>query len=121
MIAVRRLLFIAAITGAGLVGGAVGAATLIPASAATVGIGTALHAVASPSPTSNESAAHEAGETAAQEAAEANGHPGGGPGGPGHGPGNCSNETSAHETTETAAQEAAESKTACPSPPAKTP
>ena len=59
----------------------------------------------SPSPRSNETAAHEQNETAAQEAAENNGtfHPGG-PGGH-HGP---SNETPEHEATESAAQEAAE-------------
>jgi len=65
--------------------------------------------VASPSPgpfKSNETTAHEAGESAAQEAAENNGtfRPGG-PGGPGGGP---SNETAAHEATESAAREAGE-------------
>ena len=59
-------------------------------------------ASASPSPRSNETAAHEKNETAAREAAENNGtfHPGGQ-----RGP---SNETAAHEATESAAQEAAE-------------
>jgi len=64
---------------------------------------------ASPSPgpfKSNETPAHETGESAAQETAESNGtfRPGG-PGGPGGGP---SNETAAHEASESAAREAAE-------------
>jgi len=81
-------------------GGVLGAtvlarSTVTPASAAL--------AAASPSPTSNEAATHETGETAAQETAENNGtaHLGG----PGSGP---SNETAAHEATESAAREAAE-------------
>ena len=66
----------------------------------------------SPTPRSNEAAAHEAGESAAQEAAENNGtaHFGGG-----HPCGGHSNEDAAHEKAETAAQEAAENA-ACPTP-----
>lgn len=62
-------------------------------------------AAPSPAPAfqSNETAAHEQGESAAQETAENNGtfHPGGGPNG-------MSNEASAHEAGETAAEEASE-------------
>lgn len=89
-------------------GGVAGAAFV-----ASGGIGPAISALAataspSPSPHSNETAAHEKNESAAQEAAENNGtfHPGG-PGGPGghRGP---SNESASHEAGESAAQEAGE-------------
>lgn len=98
-----RVILLASVVAAAMIFGGVMGATVLarmnytPASAAL--------AAASPSPTpkSNEAAAHEAGESAAQEAAENNGtarH-----GGPGAGP---SNEDPAHEAGETAAQEAAE-------------
>jgi len=98
----RVILFASVVAAAMVFGGVLGATVLArtnltPASAAL--------AAASPSPTprSNEAAAHEAGESAAQEAAENNGtarHAG-----PGAGP---SNEDPAHEAAESAAQEAAE-------------
>lgn len=99
------LTYAVAVGGALLLGGVAGAAFV-----ASGGIGPAVSALAattspSPSPHSNESPAHERGESAAREAAENNGtfHPGA-PGGH-HGP---SNESPAHEAGETAAQEAAE-------------
>ena len=96
----RIILFASVVAAAMVFGGVLGATALArlnytPASAAL--------AAASPTPASNEAAAHEAGESAAQETAENNGtarH-----GGPGAGP---SNEDAAHEAGETAAQEAAE-------------
>lgn len=105
---IRTLVFASSVVGAMAIGGVLGAtvlakSTLTPVSAAAT--------AASPSPSpgsfkSNESTAHEAGESAAQEAAENNGtfHPGG-PGGPG---GGQSNESAAHEAGESAAREAAE-------------
>jgi hypothetical protein len=107
----RVLLFASVVAAAMVFGGVLGAtvlarSTITPANAAL--------AAASPSPTSNEAAAHETGETAAQETAENNGTarpggPGGHPcGGPGH-----SNETSTHETGESASIEASENA-ACP-------
>ena len=104
----RAIVFASVIAAAMLFGGVLGAtafarSTLTPALAALT--------AASPTPSSNEATAHEAGESAAQEAAENNGtaHHGGRPCG-GH-----SNEDAAHEKAETAAQEAAEN-TACPTP-----
>jgi hypothetical protein len=105
----RSTLTYAIAVGSALALGGVAGATFV----ASGGIGPAVSALAataspSPSPHSNESAAHEKGESAAQEAAENNGtfRPGG-PGGPGghHGP---SNESPTHEAGESAAQEAAE-------------
>jgi len=107
----RVLVFASVVAAAMIFGGILGATafargTLTPAFAAL--------AAASPTPSSNEATAHEAGESAAQEAAENNGtahH--GGPGG--HPCGGHSNEDAAHEKAETAAQEAAENA-ACPTP-----
>jgi len=107
----RVLVFASVVAAAMIFGGVLGATafargTLTPAFAAL--------AAASPTPSSNEATAHEAGESAAQEAAENNGtahH--GGPGG--HPCGGHSNEDAAHEKAETAAQEAAENA-ACPTP-----
>ncbi len=107
----RVILFASVIAAAMVFGGVLGAtvlahSNLTPAFAAPL-------AATSPSPTphSNESAAHEAGESAAQEAAENNGtfRPGGHPCG-GH-----ANEDATHEKAETAAQEAAENAP-CPTP-----
>ena len=97
----RVILFASVVAAAMVFGGVLGAtvlahSTLTPANAAPL-------AATSPSPQSNEAAAHESGETAAQETAENNGtarHAG-----PGSGP---SNETAAHEAGESAAREAAE-------------
>lgn len=103
------LTYVIAVGSALALGGVAGAAFV-----ASGGIGPAVSALAatatpSPSPHSNETAAHEKNESAAQEAAENNGtfHPGGPGAGPGghHGP---SNESPTHEAGETAAQEAAE-------------
>jgi hypothetical protein len=94
------------VIGAALVLGVVLGVTALASGGSALAHGTFLAAASpSPSPRSNESAAHEKSESAAREAAENNGtfHPGG-PGGH-HGP---SNETPAHEATESAAQEAAE-------------
>jgi hypothetical protein len=98
----RVLLFASVIAAAMVFGGVLGATVL---ARSTVSPASAALAAASPSPTpkSNEAAAHETGETAAQETAENNGTAR--PGGPGNGP---SNETAPHEATESAAREAAE-------------
>jgi len=110
----HTLLIASAIAAAMVVAG------VVAVSAAGFAGATNFLAAASPTPSpgafkSNETAAHEAGESAAQETAENNGtfRPGGpgGPGGPGH-----SNETSAHEAGETAAQEAAENARATATP-----
>jgi hypothetical protein len=94
----RSLVFGSVVVASMIFGGVISATVFANVSAAS-----------SPSPgpfKSNETAAHEAGESAARETAENNGtfRPGG-PGGPGGGP---SNETAAHEATESAAREAAE-------------
>lgn len=103
----RTLLFAAAIVAAMFAGGVVGGTAL--ARTAVTQVDAAL-AAASPSPTpkSNESAAHEAGESAAQEQAENNGtfRPGGG----------HPNEDPAHEAGESAAREAAENAGATATP-----
>ena len=93
------------VLGAALVLGVLLGVTALANGGAASGNGFLAAASASPSPRSNETAAHEKNETAAREAAENNGtfHPGG-PGGQ-RGP---SNETASHEATESAAQEAAE-------------
>ena len=96
----RVLLFASVVAAAMVFGGVLGATVL---ARSTVTPANAALAAASPSPTSNEAAAHETGETAAQETAENNGTAR--PGGPGNGP---SNETAAHEASEPAAREAAE-------------
>lgn len=105
----RIILFASVVAAAMVFGGVLGATVL-----ARTTLNSAL-AAASPSPgfQSNESAAHEQGETPAQEAAENNGtfRPGAG----GHPCGGHSNEDAAHEKSETAAQEAAENA-ACPTP-----
>ena len=98
----RVFVFASVVAGAMAFGGVLGATVLAHSNFSPAN---AVFAASSPSPTpkSNEAAAHEAGETAAQEAAENNGtahH-----GGPGSGP---SNESAAHEAGESAAQEAAE-------------
>jgi hypothetical protein len=95
------LVFASVVAAAMIFGGVLGATFLAKSTVTPVN---AAQAVASASPTSNEAAAHEAGEGAAQEAAENNGtaRPAGAPhSGP-------SNETPAHEAGESAAQEAAE-------------
>jgi hypothetical protein len=102
----RVLIFGAAVAAAMIFGGVVGATVLGKTTLTSV---SAAITAASPSPgpfKSNETTAHEAGESAAQETAENNGtfRPAG-PGGPGGGP---SNEAAAHEATESAAREAAE-------------
>jgi hypothetical protein len=96
----RILLFGSLVAAAMIFGGFIGAtvlakSTLTPASAAA--------AAASPAPTfkSNETAAHEKGETATREAAENSGQRPGGTGG-------HPNENATHEAGETAAREAAE-------------
>lgn len=103
----RRLIFgsvvVASMIFSGVVSATVFAKTSLPFNVS------AASSAASPSPgpfKSNETAAHESGESVAQETAENNGtfRPGG-PGGPGGGP---SNETAAHEATESAARESAE-------------
>jgi hypothetical protein len=106
----RGLIFGSVVVGSMIFGGVV-SATVFANSGSQFNVNAASSA-ASPSPgpfKSNETAAHEKGESAAQETAENNGtfRPGGpgGPGGPGAGP---SNETPAHEATESAAREAAE-------------
>ena len=103
----RTLLFGSGMAAAMILGGVVGAtvlakSTLTPASAA---------AAASPAPTfkSNETAAHEKGETAAQESAENSGVR---PAGPGSG---HPNENATHEAGESAAREAAETAGVKPS------
>lgn len=98
----RLFVFASVVAAAMALGGVLGATVLAHSNFSPAN---AVLAASSPSPTpkSNEAAAHEAGETAAQEAAENNGtarH-----GGPGSGP---SNEAAAHEAGESAAQEAAE-------------
>ena len=95
----RTLVFASTVAGAMLFGGVVGATVLAHSPLSNVNAATPA-AAASPSPKSNEAAAHETGETAAQETAENNGtaHHGGGP----------SNESAAHEATESPAREAAE-------------
>ena len=93
------LVLASVIAAAMIFGGVVGATFLAKTTLTSVN---AAQAAASPSPTpkSNEDAAHEAAETPAEEAAENNGTRGPGGGHP--------NETAAHEAAETAAQEAAE-------------
>src|SRR5260370_36856903 len=95
-------------------------AGVVAVSAAGLAGATMFLAATSPTPgpgafKSNETSAHEAGESAARETAEHNGtfHPGGpgGPGGPGH-----SNEASTHETGETAAPRAADNASATATP-----
>jgi hypothetical protein len=98
-----RVILFASVVAAAMVFGGVLGATLLAHSGLTPASAVFAASSPSPSPQSNESAAHEAGESAAQEAAENNGTahhsgPGGGP----------SNEDPAHEAGETAAQEAAE-------------
>ncbi len=114
----RSFVFAFAIVAAMFFGGLFGAVALAhsvtPASAAL----TATTPSPAPGFRSNETPAHEAGESASREAAENNGtfHPGGfgmGPGG--HPCGGHSNEDPTHEKSETAAQEAAENA-ACPAP-----
>jgi len=100
-----RTLFFGAVVVASMIFGGVISATVFAKTSLPFNVNAAVTA-ASPSPgsfKSNETAAHEAGESAAQEAAENNGtfHPGG----PGGGP---SNESAAHEASESAAREAAE-------------
>jgi len=94
----RTLLLGSAVAASMLVGGVIGATVLAKSTLSPVNA--APFAAASPTPKSNEVAAHEAAETPAQEAAENNGtaRPGGG----------HPNETAAHEAAETPAQEAAE-------------
>jgi len=103
----RKVTFGAVVVASMIFGGVI-SATVFAKTSLPFNVNAAVTA-ASPSPgsfKSNETAAHEAGESAAQEAAENNGtfHPGG-PGGPGRGP---SNESAAHEASESAAREAAE-------------
>jgi len=103
----RSLIFGSVVVASMIFGGVI-SATVFAKTSLPFNVNAAVTA-ASPSPTpfkSNETPAHENGESAAQEAAENNGtfHPGG-PGGPGGGP---SNETPAHEATESAAREASE-------------
>jgi hypothetical protein len=114
----RVILFASVVTAALVVGGLAGvAAAGMNLSAGATPL--AALAASSPSPTfhSNESAAHEAGESAAQEQAENNGtlHPRGAGFSGGHPCGGHSNEDATHEKSETAAQEAAENA-ACPTP-----
>src|SRR5256885_13964846 len=112
----RIILFASVVAAAMVFGGVLGATALArlnytPASAAL--------AAASPTPSSNEATAHEAGESAAQEAAENNGtahH--GGPGG--HPCGGHANEDAGHEKAETAAHEAG-ANAACPTPDTRRP
>lgn len=112
-----RVILFASVVGAALIfGGVVGAtvaarSTLLPASAALMA------ASPSPTPKSNETPSHEAGESSSQEAAENNGtfHPGG-PGGGffnGHPCGGHSNEDATHEKGESSSVEASENA-ACP-------
>jgi len=111
----RLILFGSVVAAALVFGGVVGAAAAHSTFSPGASVLAALSA-ASPSPSSNENATHEAGESAAQEQAENNGtfHPGG-PGVGGHPCGGHSNEDATHEKSETAAQEAAENA-ACPTP-----
>jgi len=84
------LVFASVVAAAMIFGGVLGATFLAKSTLTNVN---AAQSAASPSPTSNEATAHEAGESAAQEAAENNGtaRPGGGAG-VGH-----PNEDPAHE------------------------
>lgn len=113
-----RVILFGSIVAAAMIFGAVLGATAFASGTLTQASAALAATSPSPTPKSNESAAHEAGESAAQEAAENNGtarH--GGPGG--HPCGGHSNEDAAHEKAETAAQEAAENA-ACPTPTAAT-
>jgi hypothetical protein len=95
------------------VGGVVSASVMAASSGGIPAI-TSVFAATSPAttPKSNETAAHEKGESAAREAAENSGTFR--PDGPGPGPGH-SNETSAHEAGEPAAREATENSGTPPS------
>jgi hypothetical protein len=98
-----RVLLFASVVAAAMVFGGVLGATVLARNTVTPAIAAFAAASPSPTPKSNEAAAHETGETAAQETAENNGtaHLGG----PGNGP---SNEDPTHEATESAARESAE-------------
>jgi hypothetical protein len=98
-----RVILFGSVVAAAMVFGGVLGATVLAHSGLSPANAVLAASSPSPSPHSNEDAAHEAGESAAQETAENNGTahhrgPGGGP----------SNESSAHEAGESAAQEAAE-------------